>query len=439
MYMDTEAVVVTAANTDEFEDEDASFLDNHRHLKRTIQKSTSILWSPCRSFISLLLVLFMTGLSISAVVLLDQRSRQAALTVLRFHQQEAPPPSSRLSTPTVQQQQPQPSNWTFRIMQITDIHLGEDENTDWGPEQDVKTFRLLDKLFTYEEPPDLIVLGGDQLTANNCLHNCTKYYEILGRYLTMQGIPWATVLGNHDDMAFEPQGDKETIPHSYTRRELLAVDESFQLSLTQTGPEDVTGASNYVLNVMAPNDKKTNAAVVQIFFLDSGGGTLPEAVDDSQVQWFRREASLRTDLPAVAFQHIPASGHVYNIDCTGFRGQGVEQIQDKGLVDAMVESGRFHFLAVGHNHGNDYCCPHRKSDDNADNNNGNSVDEHDLYFCFGRHSGYGGYGNWQRGVRMYELMMSPYNDNWSEGEDQGKRGSKRQFRWRTWVSSILLA
>jgi len=58
-------------------------------------------------------------------------------------------------------------NRTFQIMQITDIHLGEAEFTDWGPAQDEKTMKLLDKMFEYEKP-DLIVLGGDQLTANNC-------------------------------------------------------------------------------------------------------------------------------------------------------------------------------------------------------------------------------------------------------------------------------
>jgi hypothetical protein len=48
-------------------------------------------------------------------------------------------------------------NRTFQIMQITDIHLGEAEYTDWGPEQDRKTMKLLNQMFEYEKP-DLIVL-----------------------------------------------------------------------------------------------------------------------------------------------------------------------------------------------------------------------------------------------------------------------------------------
>ena len=158
-------------------------------------------------------------------------------------------------------------------MQITDIHLGEDEFTDWGPEQDRKTWALLDEMFDYEDP-DLIVLGGDQLTANNCLGNCTEYYKILGRFLSRHGVPWATVMGNHDDMDFElPDGSGATIPHSYTRRDLLRVDQSFPLSLSGSSPSGLTGATNYVLDVLSPagGDGDESEPALQIFFLDSGG------------------------------------------------------------------------------------------------------------------------------------------------------------------------
>ncbi len=317
------------------------------------------------------------------------------------------------------------SNQTFKIMQITDIHLGEAENTDWGPRQDEKTFRLLEKIFEYEPDCDLIVLGGDQLTANNCRGNCTKYYGILGRFLSRYGVPWATIIGNHDDMDFEVEdGSHATLPHNYTRRDLLRVDQSFALSLSQSSKEgELTGVSNYVLDVMDSFSKKT---ALQIFFLDSGGGSLREAINDDQVKWFSEQAS-ETSIPAVAFQHIPTWQHEYmDGTCLGYQGEGVAQLEyDAGIVNAMVESERFHFLAVGHNHGNDYCCPYRGySNDNQDSN--------DLYFCFGRHSGYGGYGKWDRGVRMYELMLTPGED---VGDDVDNRNSDtaKELKWRTWV------
>jgi 3',5'-cyclic AMP phosphodiesterase CpdA len=307
-------------------------------------------------------------------------------------------------------------------MQITDIHLGEAESTDWGPEQDRKTFKLLHKMFHYEQP-DLVVLGGDQLTANNCLHNCTEYYKILGEFLSEHGVPWATVMGNHDDMNFESEGGtlNKTIPHSYTRRQLLGIDESFPLSLSKDGPSDVTGVTNYVLDILDPD---TNQPAAQIFFLDSGGGTLPEAIDESQVRWFQAQVAKAPNLPAVAFQHIPTSSHRYSDACVGYHGDNVQEIQDGGIVDAIVKSGRFHFLGVGHNHGNDYCCPYSSASENGVAN--------DLFFCFGRHSGYGGYGDWQRGVRMYELLLSESVDFYAASNPEKE---VRTFKWRTWVSS----
>ena len=47
------------------------------------------------------------------------------------------------------------------------------------------------------------------------------------------------------------------------------------------------------------------------------------------------------------------------------------------------------FLSAGHDHGNDYCCPLQQ-----------------LSICFGKHSGYGGYGTWDKGVRMFELTAN---------------------------------
>jgi len=321
-------------------------------------------------------------------------------------------------------------NQTFKIMQITDIHLGEAEYTDWGPEQDAKTFRLLEKIFEYEPDCDLIVLGGDQLTANNCLGNCTKYYGILGRFLSKNGVPWATIMGNHDDMAFEVEdGTGATVPHSYTRRDLLRVDQRFALSLSQSSPSDaMTGVTNYVVDVLDPVG---TGIALQIFFLDSGGGSLKEAINDDQIQWFRKQAGLNT-VPAVIFQHIPTQEYEYNDGiCVGYQGEGVAEVEyDAGIVNAIVQSKRFKFLAVGHNHGNDYCC---RYDNGNDNNNDQYSTTNDLFLCYGRHSGYGGYGKWDRGVRMYELLLTS-DDGSDESVSTEDAAVGKEFKWRTWVS-----
>jgi Calcineurin-like phosphoesterase len=80
----------------------------------------------------------------------------------------------------------------FKILQLADIHLGEAQDTEWGPRQDINTWRLLDRVIPMEKP-DLIVLSGDQLTANNVDANATSYYRLLGQRLSYHGVPWAMV------------------------------------------------------------------------------------------------------------------------------------------------------------------------------------------------------------------------------------------------------
>ena len=66
--------------------------------------------------------------------------------------------------------------WTFKILQLADLHFGEDEWTDWGPEQDRKSIEAL-KYFIKAERPDLVVLSGDQVTGLNIDKNATSYYK----------------------------------------------------------------------------------------------------------------------------------------------------------------------------------------------------------------------------------------------------------------------
>ena len=59
---------------------------------------------------------------------------------------------------------------------------------------------------------------------------------------------------------------------------------------------------------------------------------------------------------------------------------------------------------VGHNHGLDWCCPHKT--------------KNKLWLCFARHSGYGGYGNWPRGARIIQITHQPFSlKSWIRMED----------------------
>ena len=308
---------------------------------------------------------------------------------------------------------------SFKILQLTDLHLGEATFTDWGPEQDRKTFRVLDTIIPLEHP-DLIVLSGDQLTANDIgQKNATSYYRMLGEHLSRFGIPWALIFGNHDDAAFEVRLDNGTIvkkPTMTSRAELLAVDEKFPFSLTQLGPNDLFGTSNYALPVDVPSgwqkwkedldigtlgSKYNNSLALQLIFLDSGGGALPMQLKQNQFDWFTKVHQATISGVAV-FQHIPTNEFVYDgTFCQGLHDDPVDSIEkDPGIIRLLQEAGNVLWLGVGHDHGNDYCCKVNGSSSSS------SSSRRDTHLCFGRHSGYGGYGHWDRGARVYDVLLT---------------------------------
>merc|ERR1740117_1890338 len=49
----------------------------------------------------------------------------------------------------------------FKVLQLADLHLGEDFGGTWGPEQDRKTLEAVEKVLISEKP-DLVVFSGDQ-------------------------------------------------------------------------------------------------------------------------------------------------------------------------------------------------------------------------------------------------------------------------------------
>jgi predicted phosphodiesterase len=301
---------------------------------------------------------------------------------------------------------------SFKILQLTDMHLGEAQETEWGPFQDVRTYCLLKRLIPYENP-DLIILSGDLLTGNDCDANATVYYEQMGEFLESFGIPWALIFGNHDDMDFS-RNVPEPIEAKTKRPQLARVDQGFSLSLTEMGPSDVTGISNYVLQIYSSNE---DSILAQVALLDSGGGSVPEQFDVSQVEWLGKQLQA-LPIPTVAFQHIPSPNFSFDQDrCVGTNGDGAfaPMQTDSGMLDLMESNGNVMFVAVGHNHGNDYCCP---------------VGESSLHFCFGKHSGYGGYtGVPTRGARVYELTLLEKNKVRRRLVADGHN----QVQWNTWV------
>ena len=352
----------------------------------------------------------------------------------------------------------------FKILQIADIHLGERPDTDWGPEQDRKTYVALEKIIGYERgttsndddddpdgggwstgnigagPIDLLLLSGDQLTWNGTASNAnaTLYYRQLGRFLSGFGIPWAMTFGNHDDGPNTPRDGNITNPH--LRRDLYRTDSEFRLSRTKVGPSYLFGTTNYWLDIINDGKDRIDSRsfmLGRILVLDSGGGCLNQEITRGQIEWFQ-QTNVDHSVPVVAFQHIPTSDFQYSNDeddgnggdgnvCSGMNGDGgiAPLYDDAGIVAALWNASNVHFLGVGHNHGNDYCCPlndwGQQGDQQQQRQRQQYSDREEMSLCFGRHSGYGGYGSWDRGSRVYELTWTTIN------------GNVDSFGWKSWV------
>lgn len=294
------------------------------------------------------------------------------------------------------------------------------------------------------ESQQLVVLNGDLITGENtCVANATSYIDEIVAPLVQHGLAWASTYGNHDsdfNLSREAILKRETsYPNSYTK------------CMVNTSPE--SGVSNYYLPVYsATADAPTQAPSLLLWFFDSRGGNYyqaldvsgnrvaqPDWVDVSVVDWF---TSTKVDLalkygtiPSIAFVHIPIRAFL------AFQEGGVSPTQSPGINDddplapqaneanysgedvpfmeALLNTPGLIAIFSGHDHGDDWCA---KWDTKLPGMNltGNGLD-----LCFGRHSGYGGYGTWTRGSRqvLFDEVDLQQLRTWIRLEDGEVSGS----------------
>ena len=271
------------------------------------------------------------------------------------------------------------NNQRFKIVQFTDIHWHN------GEPPDQQSAALMTQIAAAESP-DLIVLTGDILAGGGC-DDAADSLRAVVRIVEGCGIPWAAVFGNHDDEG------------SADRRELMAVMQESQLSLSEPGPEAIPGVGNYVLPIQ--NSEGEGPAAV-LYFIDSGSYAPTDIggydwIRREQIVWYLQEAAkftaaARHPLPALAFFHIPIPEYdeVWNFHtCYGVKYEDVCAPQvNTGFFAAMHEAGDVMGTFVGHEHINDFW-----------------GDLHGIRLCYGRATGYNTYGRegFPRGARVIQL------------------------------------
>ena len=266
----------------------------------------------------------------------------------------------------------------FTIVQFTDLHWRN------GDAADQQTRELMNYVLDAERP-DLVVLTGDVIGGAECTDPAQAWREAVCP-MEERAVPWAAVFGNHDDEG------------SLSREDLMAVQRSCRMCLSERGPEDVPGVGNYVLGVQSARDGCVAAA---LYFLDSGS-LAPAGMDGyawitaEQIQWYREVSRQLSKtyarIPAAAFFHIPLPefNAVWNPTiCQGSKNEEVccPRI-NSGFLSVLCEQGDVMGVIVGHDHLNDF---------------EGTLDG--IRLCYGRATGYGSYGrdDFPRGARVIRL------------------------------------
>ncbi|CAG9996025.1 unnamed protein product [Clonostachys byssicola] len=349
------------------------------------------------------------------------------------------------------------SDGTFQLSIFEDLHFGENAWDQWGPQQDINSVQVLNKVLDFDTP-DLVVLNGDLITGENTyLENSTDYIDMIVGPMVERGLSWASTYGNHD---YQVNVTGKTIlerekrwPNARTTQMVFAPD---------------AGVSNYYLPVYGANCTyyERCAPELLLWFFDSRGGFRyqewnedgsaighPNWVDTSVVDWFSQtNAKLvhkygRT-IPSLAFTHIPSYASLalqagpgvdanrqpgINDDyplapqaegwCSDGRNDGSCSYggQDIPFMKAISETPGLMALFSGHDHGATWCY---KWDTLVP---GMTVQGNGINLCFGQHSGYGGYGNWIRGARQVlvtqEMLQDFAVDTWIQLESGDTVGS----------------
>ena len=198
----------------------------------------------------------------------------------------------------------------FKILQITDVHLG---GGIISYDKDVKALKAVYKLIEYTKP-DLVIVTGDLTFPVGIMSfsfNNTAPVEQFAAFMRNTGVPWAFTYGNHDTESMAI-GSKEELNDLYkslswkTSRNLL-----YPYKQPVLNGEKITGRNNQLIEIRN-SDGTLNQA---LFLIDSNaysgkGFNKYDYIRDDQVEWYENEI-LRLNgeeeriIPSLVFFHIP--------------------------------------------------------------------------------------------------------------------------------------
>lgn len=254
-----------------------------------------------------------------------------------------------------------PKDEDFRILQLTDLHLGFGLLSKGRDKLALEAVRKIIEI----SKPHLIVLTGDSifpfLPRAGTLNN-RKQAQKLMEFLDGFEIPYTLVFGNHDCELFSTCG-KEELAELYKQGRYCIFTE---------GRKDLTGVGNFLIELVDDSGK----VLLPLVMLDSNmygeGGWFFSGFDrihDDQVDWCtQRLNALKREYPdikAMAFFHMPLrefkeayekmklgdKNVLYRHGSIAEKGEyfGISKFKST-FFDRAAENGIIKWIFCGHDH-----------------------------------------------------------------------------------------
>lgn len=256
-----------------------------------------------------------------------------------------------------------PEDRDFRILQLTDLHLGFGLLSRRMDALAMETVRTLIE----RTKPHLMVLTGDSifpfLPRAGTLNNWKQAQKLMD-FLDGFAIPYTLVFGNHDCELFSACG----------KEELAALYKQGRYCIFTEGRRDLTGVGNFLIELVDDSGK----VLLPLVMLDSNmygeGGWFFGGFDrihDDQVDWcMQRLSALKQtspDIKAMAFFHMPLREFkeayekmklgdrtvIYRHGSIAEKGEyfGISKYEST-FFDRAAENGVIKWIFCGHDHMN---------------------------------------------------------------------------------------
>ncbi|MGZ3273545.1 MAG: metallophosphoesterase family protein [Caulobacteraceae bacterium] len=238
----------------------------------------------------------------------------------------------------------------FKILAISDLH--------YRPQPDPDGLALTRKLIELEKP-DLVIADGDNISGDTCfsMDDLRKAVGNVASVMEQMQVPWAVVLGNHD---------QEHFPHTQIPRDqAFSLYEAYPHNLNGGWARGVSGVGDKNLLIWSADGAQPLA---DIWLLDSGGAAADrslryEWIHADQVGWYFQtskalEARYGRKIPGLMFFHIPLPEFHEMIETRKVIGERHEPESpsaiNSGLFGALLDRGDVMGVFCGHDHVNNY-------------------------------------------------------------------------------------